>query len=202
MRSLDEALDIYEHYPNRISQWFALNARSMDYQSLGQIDKADADAEHAYAIAQALGEAIYLSGSATRLASLAATKGDYQRAYNLSVEASEMTAKAAREKAGPRVVQLVNRYESENRRREIADLTRRSELQSAQLTQRELQQRWLWTVLVECHRGADRRGLLCVAAAAVPAPVGAAGAGSVPRSCVSKPAICALSSTRCPCWRG
>ena len=148
MRSLDEALDIYEHYPNRISQWFALNARSMDYQSLGQIDKADVDAEHAYAIAQALGEAIYLSGSATRLASLAATKGNYQRAYNLSVEASEMTAKAAREKAGPRVVQLVNRYESENRRREIADLTRRSELQSAQLTQRELQQRWLSTVLV------------------------------------------------------
>jgi PAS domain S-box-containing protein len=148
LRSLDEALDIYEHYPNRISQWFALNARSMDYQSLGQIDKADVDAEHAYAIAQALGEAIYLSGSATRLASLAAVKGNYQRAYNLSLEASEMTAKAAREKAGPRVVQLVNRYESENRRREIADLTRRSELQSAQLTQRELQQRWLWTVLI------------------------------------------------------
>jgi PAS domain S-box-containing protein len=148
LRSLDAALDIYEHYPNRISQWFALNARSIDYQSLGQVDKADADAEHAYAIAQALGEAIYLSGSATRLASLAAAKGDYQRAYTLSVEASEMTAKAAREKAGPRVVQLVNRYESENRRREIADLTRRSELQSAQLTQRELQQRWLWTVLI------------------------------------------------------
>ncbi len=148
LRCLDEALDIYAHYPNRISQWFALNARSTDYQVLGQIDKAGADAQLAYSLAQALGEALYLSGSATRLAALAAAKGNYQRAYVLSVEASELTAKAAREKAGPRVVQLVNRFESENKQREITELTRRSELQSAQLLQRELQQRWLWTVLI------------------------------------------------------
>jgi signal transduction histidine kinase len=148
LRCLDEALDIYAHYPNRISQWFALNARSGDYQTLGQLDKAEADAQQAYAIAKALGEAVYLSGSATRLASLAAAKGNYQQAYALSVEAGEMTAKAAREKAGPRVVRLVNRYESENKQREIDDLTHRSERQSAQLLQRELQQRWLWTMLL------------------------------------------------------
>jgi signal transduction histidine kinase len=73
------------------------------------------------------------------------------------VEASELTARAAREKAGPRVVQLVNRYESENKQREITELTRRSELQSAQLLQRELQQRWLWTVVGVSRNISERK---------------------------------------------
>jgi PAS domain S-box-containing protein len=144
---LNEALGIYQRYPNRISQWFALNARSTTYQAMGAIDKAAADAQQAYEIAKALGAAVYLSGSATRLASIAAVQGNYQRAYELALEASEMTVKAARDKAGQRVVQLVNRYESENKQHEIQELTRRSERQAAQLLSRELQQRWLWTVL-------------------------------------------------------
>ena len=144
---LNEALDIYRHYPNRISEWFALNARSTTYQTMGAIDKAAADAQRAYEVAKDLGTALYLSGSASRLAAIAAAKGNYQHAYELALEASEMTAKAARDKAGQRVVQLVNRYESENKQREIEQLTRRSERQSAQLLSRELQQRWLWTVL-------------------------------------------------------
>jgi PAS domain S-box-containing protein len=144
---LNEALDIYQRYPNRISQWFALNARSTTYQAMGELDKAAADAQQAYEIAKALGAAIYLSGSASRLASIAATRGNYQRAYELALEASQMTVKAARDKAGQRVVQLVNRYESENKQHEIEELTRRSERQAAQLLSRELQQRWLWTVL-------------------------------------------------------
>lgn len=144
---LNEALDIYQRYPNRISQWFALNARSTTYETMGALDKAAADAQQAYEIAKALGAALYLSGSASRLASIAATQGNYQRAYELALEASEMTVKAARDKAGQRVVQLVNRYESENKQHEIEDLTRRSERQAAQLLSRELQQRWLWTVL-------------------------------------------------------
>jgi PAS domain S-box-containing protein len=145
---LNEALDIYQRYPNRISQWFALNARSATYQTMGAIDKAAADAQQAYEIAKDLGAAVYLSGSATRMASIAATQGNYQRAYELALEASEMTVKAARDKAGQRVVQLVNRYESENKQHEIEELTRRSERQAAQLLSRELQQRWLWTVLI------------------------------------------------------
>ena len=144
---LDEALEIYQRRPNRISEWFALNARSADYQALGDMPKAEADANDAYALAKSLGAALYLSGSATRLAALAAAKGNYQRAYSLGVEASELTAKAAREKAGPRVVQLIRRYESEDRQKAINDLTRRSEQQLAQLRQRQLEQRWLWTVL-------------------------------------------------------
>jgi len=147
LESLDEALRIYQQYPNRISQWFALNARSANYQALGEMKAAQADAQQAYEVAKSLGAALYLSGSVTRLASLAVAQGNYQKAYTLGVEASELTAKAAREKAGPRVVQLIKRYESEDRQKEINELTRLSERQLAQLKQRQLQQRWLWTVL-------------------------------------------------------
>jgi PAS domain S-box-containing protein len=149
LQTLDAALDIYHHYPNRISEWYALNARSALYQALGEGHKADADADaqRAYEIARELGLATYISGSDTRLAALAAAEGHYQRAYDLALKASEMTAKAAREKAGPRLVALINHYESANRQREIDELTRRSERQSAMLLERELQQRWLWTLL-------------------------------------------------------
>jgi PAS domain S-box-containing protein len=147
MQYLDETLEIYRRYPNRISEWFTLNARSANYQSLGEMARADADAERGYELAKDLGNAVYLSGSATRLAAIASAKGNYRRAYELSVEASEMTAKAAREKAGAQVVQLIRRYEKEGRQREIDSLLHRSEQQAAQLLQRELQQRWLWTLL-------------------------------------------------------
>jgi PAS domain S-box-containing protein len=147
LQALDEALGIYQQLPNRISEWYALNARSADYQALGDLRKASEDAERAYALAKSLDLPLYLSGSATRRAAIAAAQGDYERAYALSLEASEMTAKAARDKAGPRLVQLISRYESENKQHEIDQLTRRSERQSAQLLERELQQRLLWTVL-------------------------------------------------------
>ena len=147
LQNLNEALDIYQHYPNHISQWFALNARSVVYEALGEMKEAEADASQAYGLAQSLGAALYLSGSVTRLAALAAAGGNYQKAYTLGVQASELTARAAREKAGPRVVQLIKRYESEDRLKEINELTRLSERQLAQLRQRQLEQRWLWTVL-------------------------------------------------------
>ena len=147
LQNIDEALAIYQHYPNRISQWFALNARSADYQALGDLKQAESDAQQAYTLAKTLGAALYLSGSVTRLASLAAARGDYEQAYTLGVEASELNAKAAREKAGPRVVQMMRRHETEDRQEEINELTRLSERQTAQLRQRQLEQRWLWTVL-------------------------------------------------------
>ncbi len=147
LQYLNESLDIYRHYPNRISEWYALNARSTEYQALGSLTESADDAERAHGIAQALGIASYLSGSATRLASIAAVQGNYKRAYALSMEASEMTAKAARERAGPRVVELVNRYESQSKQHRIDELTRHNQLQATELAQRELQQRWLWTVL-------------------------------------------------------
>ena len=145
---LDEVVARYERYPNRIGSWFALSARSVNFQALGQIAAARADAEKAYALARDIGFPIYQSDSAQRLAAVAAAAGDAKRAYQLSVEAAEMTAKAARDKASSRMVEITRRYESESRRRQIDDLQRRNELQTAELAQRSLQQRWLWTVLL------------------------------------------------------
>ncbi|WP_280154793.1 ATP-binding protein [Piscinibacter sp. XHJ-5] len=137
----------YARHPNPIGLWFALNLRSSIYQALGEVAPSRTDAEQAYAVARQLALPIYLSGSAQRMAAIAAAKGDHKRAYELSLEASEMTTRAAREKASTRMVQLTKRYETESKQREINELTRRNEQQTAQLNQRELQQRWLWTVL-------------------------------------------------------
>jgi PAS domain S-box-containing protein len=145
---LDESVAIYDRYPNRIGQWFSLNARSTVFQKLGDTAQAHADAQRAYALAKSLGHPIYLSGSATRMSSIAAANGDHKRAYELAVEAAEMTRKAVHDKAGVRMLQLTQRYESESKQRAIDQLTRQTEQQQAQLRQRELQQRWLWTLLV------------------------------------------------------
>ena len=64
-------------------------------------------------------------------------------------------------------MQLVQRYQDEGRQRELAELTRRSEQQTAELRQRELQQRWLWTLLagVALALAGDRRVRRCGCAA-------------------------------------
>jgi PAS domain S-box-containing protein len=145
---IEEVLATYARFPNRIGQWFALNGRSQNYQALGNLAAALADAERAQAIAKEIGFHVYLSGSARRVAAVAAARGDLQRAYRLSLEADEITAKAAREKSGARMIELAQRYQAEGRRREIEELTRRNEQQAAELRQRQLQQRWLWTVAI------------------------------------------------------
>ena len=147
MRLLDETLLIYEKLPNRIGLWFSLNARSTLYQTQGNVAAARADAERGYALAKDLKLAIYTSGSALRLAAVEAAAGNHQRAYELSLEARDMTNKAAREKASARMQQLIQRYESESKQRQIDELTRRNLVQTAELQQRTQEQRWLLTVL-------------------------------------------------------
>jgi len=144
---LDEAMAIYEQHPNRIGQWYTLNARSEARQALGQVAAAHADAERAYALARDIAFPLYLSESARRLGGIAAAKGDLRRAYELSTEAAEMSARAAREGASQRLLELSRRFEAESRQRGIAELTRRSEQQQAELRQQALYERWLWTVL-------------------------------------------------------
>jgi len=146
-RQLDEVVEVYRQHPNRIGQWYALNARSANHESLGSTAAARADAERAYALAKDIGFPLYMSESARRMASIAATAGDHRRAYQLSQEAVEMTARAVRERSSARMLELTKRYDAESRQREIAELTRHNEQQTAELRQRELQQRWLWTVL-------------------------------------------------------
>lgn len=145
---LDESLAIYGRYPNPIGTWFSLNARSAAHQTLGELGPARDDAQQAYQIAVRIGHPVYRSGSANRLSAIAAAGADWRRAYELAVEASEMSSKAIGEKAGTRMLQLTQRYETESKQRAIDQLKRQTEQQQALLRQRELQQRWLGTLLV------------------------------------------------------
>jgi PAS domain S-box-containing protein len=130
-----------------IGLWWGLDTRSKYYKTLGVLVEAQADAERAYTVAREIGFPFYLSESASSLAGVVAAAGNYERAYKLSAEAADMKAKAVTEKAGERMAQLTSRYEQESRRKEVEELTRRNERQAAELTQRELHQRWLWTLL-------------------------------------------------------
>ena len=147
VRLLNEVVDIFERYPNKFGLWYSLTVRSSAYQALGNLSAALADAQRSYALAIDIGLPLHKSGSAQRIATIEAELGHYRRAYMFSLESAELAAKANREKASNSVVQLAQRYETESKRRQIEELTRRNEQQTAELKQRKLQQRWLWTVL-------------------------------------------------------
>lgn len=143
-----EVVESYERYTNKIGLWYTLVARGNVYRKLGNRASALADAERAYALAKDVGLALYEIESVQQIAALHADKGDYRHAYELSAEAAALINRSAREKMGARVVELSQRYETESKRRQIDELTRRNEQQQAEIRQRELQQRLLWTVLL------------------------------------------------------
>ena len=145
---LDEVVAIYDKYPNPIGLWSALNARSTNLQALGRAVAARTDAERAYGLAKRLGFPIYLNASARRLAELGVLDGDHPRAYQLFVEAAKLADQAMLDQASARMLKLAERYATESKQREIDELTHRTEQQDAELRQRALQQRWLWTLLV------------------------------------------------------
>jgi len=144
---IDRAVAIYEQRPHRIGMWFALKVRSELHEARGERAAAQADADRGYVLAGEIEAPYYRAESARRLARLAAAKGDFQRAYALTTEATEMQSRAAAERSGARMLELTQRYRTESRQRELAELQRHGEQQAAALRTRELQQRWLWTVL-------------------------------------------------------
>ncbi|MGM9490582.1 response regulator [Ideonella sp. YS5] len=147
MAEIGRAVAIYEEKPHRIGMWFALKERSELHEALGDRAAAVIDADRGYAVAQDMGFPYYRAESARRLAHLAAAAGDYKRAYALTTEATEMQTRAANDRSATRMLELSQRYRTETRQRELAELQRRGEQQAAALQARELQQRWLWTVL-------------------------------------------------------
>ncbi len=146
--ALDEAVNIFEKYPNKIGMWWTLNIRSKYAQSQGRSDAARIDAERAYTLAQTMGFPSYMSESARHVAALAADHGDHKRAYQLLSEADAMSAQAAKESASTRMLELTKRYQSESKQRQIDALNLSNERQSAELQQHKLQQRWLVTLAV------------------------------------------------------
>ncbi len=145
---LDQVVETYDKYPNRIGLWYGLNSRSVNLQSLGDLRGARADAERAHAIAKDIGFALYVSESAHRRSVLAAADGDYRQAYELASEASDMTAQAAREKSSARMLELAQRYLAESKQREIDRLTARNLQQTNELERQRSRQRWLGSVLL------------------------------------------------------
>ena len=143
---LEQVLAGYVEHPNRIGRWYTTMALSETQEELGHVAQAQTLAEQAYALARDIEFSSYIADSARRMAKLAADAGDYRRAYQFGVEAQDMGKRAALEKSGPHVIDLTQRYERESRQREIDDLTRRNELQTAALQTAALRQRWLWTV--------------------------------------------------------
>jgi hypothetical protein len=61
---------------------------------------ARADAESAYRIAREINFPLYMSESARRLAGVYAARGDHRSAYQMSIEAADMSARGAVEKSG------------------------------------------------------------------------------------------------------
>jgi PAS domain S-box-containing protein len=144
---LDEAERTYRRLPNKTGLWWTLTARAADYAELNKLGAAEQDLQQALAIARDLNLPLYLSETERQLGQIDARRGDFKRAYQHSLSAAEMVAQANRKKISTRVLELAERYQQEARQREIAELTRRNEQQQAELRERALQQRWLWTVL-------------------------------------------------------
>ena len=128
---------------------FFFNAlqRSQIEQRLGHRAQALAEAQDARERSRSLGQPLYESFAARRLAELAAAAGDNERAYRLATEAADLMAKATTERSAERLIEAAQRRRDEARRQELAELQRRGEQQAAELRERESQQRWLWTVL-------------------------------------------------------
>jgi PAS domain S-box-containing protein len=145
--ALNEAIDLYERYPNRIGLWFSVNARSALQQALGRLALAKSEAQRGYQLARQVDFPLYLSESARRLGELAAAEGDHRRAYALMLEANEHGARATRERASTRMVQLAQRYEAESKQRELAELTQRNREQATELERAALRQRLAWSLL-------------------------------------------------------
>ncbi|MGZ4959814.1 MAG: PAS domain S-box protein [Methylobacter sp.] len=143
----EEIIGRYRRYPNKIGLWWSLNARSSILMTLGNIAAARRDVEQAYALAKEIGVPLYLTDSAKRVAEIAAAKGDHRHAYRLILEASDMAAKAAKDNAATRLLQLTRRYQTETKQREIDKLNLRNHQQASELKHQSLEQRWLWTVL-------------------------------------------------------
>ena len=127
--------------------FFSALQRSRIEENLGRRREALAEAQDAYERSLALGQLLYQSFAARRLAELAAAGGDLQRAYALATEAADVQARASTERSAERLLETAKGRRDEARRRELAELQRRGDQQAAELRVREQQQRLLWAVM-------------------------------------------------------
>ncbi|WP_459867491.1 PAS domain S-box protein [Endothiovibrio diazotrophicus] len=144
---IDEIVEIYSSRGNRIGLWWTLKARSGDRQAAGDLPGAWSDAERSYGLAKEIGLALYLGGSARRMAAVAAGSGDHRKAYRLAAEALALAEQADRERAGRHLRELTRRYREESHQRRIDELTHRNQLQAVKIARSTLERRWLITLI-------------------------------------------------------
>lgn len=131
---LDELVALYEKHPHRTGLWWALYVRSGYAQELGR--NGEADAEHAWRLAEEIGMPLYLVKSAQRLAAIDVSRHDWKHAYEHTAKVSEMLERAAGDGSGARLTMLAKHFEEDSKRRRIEALARENERQQAQ-------QRWM-----------------------------------------------------------
>jgi len=123
--TLTEPLEIMRQKDNKIGQWWLYDALAGDHLALGQVDAAVAAAETAYTLAERINFPLYLINSGKRLATIAAARSQYQKAYAYRVEADRMAKRAEREKLSELLLDVVARYQGEVKQRQINELTQR-----------------------------------------------------------------------------
>jgi diguanylate cyclase (GGDEF)-like protein/PAS domain S-box-containing protein len=148
LRLFTESLAIQEKYNNRIGMWWVLVARSSNYQELGKLDESMGDAQRADGIATQIGMSLYRSRSKQRMAEVAHAQGDYRQAFEFTTLSSTIADDANTEHTSQRMLEMVQRYRQESKQRRLEELERKNALQSSELRQREIRQRWMVVVLI------------------------------------------------------
>ena len=148
LKMFGDAEALYSSYSNQSGVWNVLSARSDLELHLNRLAPALTDARRAYELASGSPSLLRSrSDSARRLATVLAATGDVLHAYSYLAEGATLADQAVHERANARLAEVTQRYESESRQREVTELVHRNELQTAELKERALTQRWLWTVL-------------------------------------------------------
>lgn len=159
---VDEAIEGYRRYPNRLALWWALSAHSGLVKTLGLTQSIFTDAEEAYALAREIGAPYYLAASARNLADLASSRGDFEKAYRYLLEAGETEAKDAQNKVRDQVTEVVRAYEQETQRRAIEALTRKNQEQELALSRQQAQSVLFLTIALACLVVAVSIGFLSI----------------------------------------
>jgi PAS domain S-box-containing protein len=139
LRLLNEANTTYALRNTKIGMWWTLLARSKSHLALNRLPEALSDAQNSQSLAQEIGLKTLQAQSAQQLSAIQAALGNYERAYQYATEAAGIKAWLANERTDSYMTELAERDERESQQREIDELNRRSEQQTAK-------EHWLWTV--------------------------------------------------------
>ncbi|MFZ2267265.1 MAG: PAS domain-containing protein [Azonexus sp.] len=139
LRLLNEANTTFALRDTKIGMWWTLLARSKSHLALKRLPEALSDAQSSQSLAREIGLKTLLAQSAQQLSAVQAALGNYERAYLYATEAAGIKARLANERTDSYVTELAERDERESQQREIDELNRRSERQTAK-------EHWLWTI--------------------------------------------------------